>query len=266
MMQLTDEQWFAQISGKATGTPRFPLPDADLQTSTVGRSGEPILRDAYMFWQFCQQQLRAEGNGIGHDTKVLDFGCAWGRIIRYWLRDIEPQNLYGFDVEERFLKLAREHVPGPTYTLSKAAPPLPAPAEDNTFDLIYAFSVFSHLPEKLTNQWIAEFARILRPGGIACLTTRPRAHIDQSGNASTKHAAAYARLFNSPAEALARYDAGEFIFVPEHGGGGLSAETYGEAVIPASYAKNWSQLELVGFFEKYSATYLQPCFVLRKPF
>ncbi|MFQ3894616.1 class I SAM-dependent methyltransferase [Sphingobium sp. R-7] len=262
--ELSDEEWFSKIAGD-NGAPQFNLPPESLQTSTVGRSGRPILRDAFMFWQFVRRMLIINGNGLSRRTQVADFGCAWGRIIRFWLRDLPATNLHGFDIEERFLSIAREHVVGPSYTLSQARPPLPA--ADNSFDVIYAFSVFSHLPQDVADAWINEFARVLKPGGIACLTTRPRAHIEVAGSAidNTAHADTYAKVITQKDEALRRYDAGEFIFYPAHGGGGLSAETYGEAIIPPNYAReNWGALELVKFAEHYSETYLQPCFVLRK--
>ncbi|ETI63024.1 hypothetical protein C100_14670 [Sphingobium sp. C100] len=262
---LSDEDWFAKIAGTESGTPLFPLPPESLQTSTVGRAGLPILRDAFMFWQFTRRMLEAN-NGIDANTKVMDFGCAWSRILRFWQKDLPPQNLYGFDVEERFLSIAREHVPGCNYTLSNARPPIAA--ADNSFDLIYAFSVFSHLPQDVADAWISEFARILKPGGIVCLTTRPRAHIEIAGNedAQSAHFETYARAITHKESALERYDAGEFIFYPVHGGGGLAAETFGEAIIPPAYAKqHWKALDFVNFAQNYSETYLQPCFVMRKP-
>lgn len=219
-----------------------------------------------MFWQFCRHMLVEHGNGLGDDTKVMDFGCAWGRIIRFWLRDLPPENLHGVDVEERFLSYARRDVPGPQFTLSKARPPLAV--QDASLDLIYAFSVFSHLPADVADQWVAEFARVLKPGGLACLTTRPRAHIEVAGTEASRgaHADDYARIITGKNDALARYDAGEFIFYGAHGGGVLAEDTYGEAIIPPGYAsRHWRELELARFAENYSPSYLQPCFVLRKP-
>lgn len=262
---LTDEEWFDKVIGK-NGPALFGVPDEKIQVSTTGRSGEPVLRDGFAFYQFARKILHEYGNGLAADTAVMDFGCAWGRILRFWPRDIKAEKLFGFEVQERFLKHAREHVPAATYRVSQTRPPLPNGGQK--FDLIYAFSVFSHLPEALTNEWIEEFAKVLKPGGIACLTTRPRAHIEIAGTAANKgaHSGVYAGLINDKAEALASFDEGNFIFYPAHGGGSLSESDYGEAIIPLAYANaNWSKhLEVVGLFENYSQNYLQPCFVLRK--
>jgi SAM-dependent methyltransferase len=46
--------------------------------------------------------------------------------------------------------------------------------EDRFFDLVYAFSVFTHIDEWET-AWLAELRRVLKPGGVAYLTI----HSDQ---------------------------------------------------------------------------------------
>jgi SAM-dependent methyltransferase len=48
-------------------------------------------------------------------------------------------------------------------------PPLPF-AEDNSFDLVYAFSVFTHIPAEHQEAWLLEMKRILKPGGFLVCT------------------------------------------------------------------------------------------------
>jgi 2-polyprenyl-3-methyl-5-hydroxy-6-metoxy-1,4-benzoquinol methylase len=50
----------------------------------------------------------------------------------------------------------------------------PSDYREGTFDMIYAYSVFSHLSEQCHLAWASEFARILKPGGTVCLTTQAR--------------------------------------------------------------------------------------------
>ena len=42
---------------------------------------------------------------------------------------------------------------------------------DDTFDLVYALSVFTHLTEDLCEAWMDELYRIVKPGGAAIVTT-----------------------------------------------------------------------------------------------
>lgn len=263
---LPDEDWLHKIAGTG-GQPLFDLPEESLQVSTVGKSGLNALRDASMFYLFCRKMLVEHGNGVSDGTTVMDFGCAWGRIIRFWMKDVPARNLLGVDVLEEYLNHARKNVPGPTYTVIDNRPPLPHGAQ--AFDLIYAFSVFSHLPEYLANTWIEEFTKVLKPGGIICITTRPRAHIEMAGTSSDTgaHSKMYADVLKRRDEALSEYDAGKFVFYGSGTKGKLGDDVYGEAIIPPSYieAKWGKNLNVIGYFEKYSATYLQPCIVLRKP-
>jgi ubiquinone/menaquinone biosynthesis C-methylase UbiE len=43
------------------------------------------------------------------------------------------------------------------------------PFEDNTFNLVSAFSVFTHI-EAFETAWLMELKRILKPGGLAWIT------------------------------------------------------------------------------------------------
>ena len=48
----------------------------------------------------------------------------------------------------------------------------PTELHQDEFDLVTAFSVFSHLSEEAFCRWMIEFHKILKPGGIVCATTR----------------------------------------------------------------------------------------------
>ena len=74
-------------------------------------------------------------------------------------------------------------VPVCVFAPNDAHPPLPFP--DESFDLIYATSVFTHLDERLQFEWLSELQRVSQPGGIVLLTThgeRYRDHRSWSAN------------------------------------------------------------------------------------
>ncbi|PWU24684.1 MAG: hypothetical protein C5B48_05135 [Candidatus Rokuibacteriota bacterium] len=52
---------------------------------------------------------------------------------------------------------------------NELAPPLPYAAE--SFELLYAFSVFTHLPRELQQAWTEECYRVLAPGGYLIFST-----------------------------------------------------------------------------------------------
>jgi SAM-dependent methyltransferase len=47
----------------------------------------------------------------------------------------------------------------------------PLPYADERFDLIYAYSVFTHLTEPLQHPWMEELMRVLEPGGRILFST-----------------------------------------------------------------------------------------------
>jgi SAM-dependent methyltransferase len=95
------------------------------------------------------------------DQTILDFGCGTGRVLR-WFAAEPDLNLVGCDIHEASVTWMQASFP-PAIRLyvSSHAPPLPE--ADDTFDLIYCGSVFSHLTDWAP--WLLELRRILKPGG-----------------------------------------------------------------------------------------------------
>jgi SAM-dependent methyltransferase len=67
-------------------------------------------------------------------------------------------------------------VPGVEFHVNELEPPLPF-AEDDTFDLVTAASVFTHIPLHLQRPWLEEIRRILRRGGYFLCTVAGAHHI-----------------------------------------------------------------------------------------
>jgi hypothetical protein len=112
--------------------------------------------------------------------------------------------------------------------------------------------VFSHLSEEVCKAWIAEFARLLKPGGMVALTTRPRWFFDYAkslaGEDVTGYSKALSQMFPDFDTARAAYDRGEFV----HTTAGLgSGPIYGETFIPERYAREAyaKHLNLIEFSE-----------------
>lgn len=227
------------------------LPPDEMQQNWTGASGRQALTYAMNFHEIVRGMAKAYSTPLSADSLVLDFGCGWGRIIRFFLKDVKHDNLFGTDCYEDALAVARAQNKWCNFDLNSTTPPLGYGAEK--FDLIYLYSVFSHLSEEMHLKWIEEFYRVLKPGGLIVATTRSREFIlfcRQFKNTKVLNfQSGLARSFADTDHFLTLYDQGEFCHSPTGGGGPLDSSFYGETCIPEAYVKNnWAKwFDLVEF-------------------
>jgi hypothetical protein len=81
---------------------------------------------------------------------------------------LDYPGLYGCDPDPEGVAWCNEHIAEGRYIASGLYPPLPY--ENESFDAIIAISVMTHLRREVQRIWLAELARILRPGGIFIAT------------------------------------------------------------------------------------------------
>jgi SAM-dependent methyltransferase len=98
---------------------------------------------------------------------VLEFGCGSARILRHFLH-IEGLRLAGTDANPTPIEWDRKNLPGIEFGNNGLQPPLQY--KDRAFDLIYAISVFTHIPLEWQSAWLEELRRVLRPGGYLLCT------------------------------------------------------------------------------------------------
>lgn len=98
----------------------------------------------------------------------LDFGCGCGRISRFVGRSPAVERLHGVDVDAALVAWAGARLPGSFATMG---PEPPLEFETESFDLVYAISIFTHYTEREQFRWLEELSRILKPGGLLIATT-----------------------------------------------------------------------------------------------
>jgi SAM-dependent methyltransferase len=112
--------------------------------------------------------LEASGFSLGQGSRVLDFGCASGIMMR-WLYDFtRTGEVWGVDILGDYVVWCQQHLSPPFKFVTNTSYPH-LPFEDHYFDLIYAGSVFTHISD-LAEAWLLELKRILRPGGRLYVT------------------------------------------------------------------------------------------------
>lgn len=115
------------------------------------------------------QLFTAGGVPIEAGTRVLDVGCSSGRVVRA-LKAAHPDAEYhGCDPNEPAIAWAKEWLPGIDFFVSPQRPPVAL--EDDSIDLAYAISIWSHFNAEPGLLWLGEMARLLRSGGLIAFST-----------------------------------------------------------------------------------------------
>ena len=106
---------------------------------------------------------------------ILDFGCGCGRVTRHFA-PLGPA-VHGTDLNPTLVAWCRRNLSFGQFEVNDLTPPLPF--GDRQFAVVYALSVFTHLPEPLQNAWMQEIRRVVRPGGHVIFTTHGAHYLNE---------------------------------------------------------------------------------------
>ncbi len=120
--------------------------------------------------------------GLTRESRLLDWGCGAGRLavgVRQSLGHV--RDYHGVDVQPELLEWAREHLTDEHTRFSlvdqrnerynpEGAATFTIPADPGSVDVLYAYSVFSHMLEPDVRGYAASIAEILAPQGRALMT------------------------------------------------------------------------------------------------
>ncbi|HLB18226.1 MAG TPA: class I SAM-dependent methyltransferase [Gaiellaceae bacterium] len=151
-------------------TDGLPLPPASLRAQIGPRHADAafFLRSGKQHADLVRDVLREQGAEIEDLGALLDWGCGCGRVLRQW-SGLPGARVFGCDINPKMIQWCAANLDFAEVSVTELEPPLPY--ADSTFDLIYAFSVFTHLSEQLQQEWMSECLRVLRPGGYLLIST-----------------------------------------------------------------------------------------------
>jgi SAM-dependent methyltransferase len=160
----------SHLRPEAKAADGLPLPPARLrvQVGPLHANADFFLRSGRHNADLIQEILREDGSSVDELDALLDWGCGCGRVLRHWA-DLPRTRILGCDITPKMVEWCNQHLPFAKAQVNELSPPLPY--DNDSFDLIYAFSVMTHLSEDLQHAWVQECRRVLKPGGYLLFST-----------------------------------------------------------------------------------------------
>ena len=108
---------------------------------------------------------------------LLDAGCGQGKSFQYLRQAFAPQRLIGVDADPHSLDLSREEAARQGMAVELIGSDCATLAvPDASVDLLFCHQTFHHLVEQ--EKALAEFYRVLKPGGYLLFAESTEAYID----------------------------------------------------------------------------------------
>ena len=123
---------------------------------------------------------------------ALDVGCGYGRTVA-WLSDCYQQ-VTGTDISATAIAAAKKFLAQRSNItlLTNEANGLPASLMENSFALVYAFTVFQHIPREFTRGLLKDIQKVLKADGCVIFNLLSGINEDRDdGVAGTEWAIGY---------------------------------------------------------------------------
>ncbi len=239
--------------------PDLLQPARRARTWASRRSGRALadLERRYNLNQFQRFEavLNRHGRSFRTSSSILEFGCGDGRLTQYLFEFAPGARVFGCDVLSEAIEACRRQFPGGRFVTNQPTPPLPF--SDGQFDLIYSYSVFTHLSEPNHRAWLRELARALRPGGVMLHTVHSYAYLRRTGVFSPERLDKY--RFREPPERLMASGRSYYYAVEDPS----KNPEYGHTIMSRDYVlATWpreSGLELAEYVEGAIEAYPEGC-------
>ena len=242
--ELDDDLWAVLLTRDYSLYPNIRAvlpgaPEPGLQWMWNGAVGLELLGQSKNFYARVRELNQRHGRTPLGAARILDFGCGWGRLTRFFARDAMPDRLFGCDPTPEILEICAETgVPGDLRKTDFVPESLPF----TDLDLVFSFSVFTHISEAAHRAGLEAIHSALAPGGLAVITVRPPAYLDHDPLMQP------ARAELSDEYPQRELKEPRYIFVPHpvedgHPQYDEGEMTYGDTVISLPYIEeNWGEL------------------------
>lgn len=144
----------------------------DVQQSWTGSAGLTLLTQSVDFVRaLIYNFTKLTGRSL-ENSKILDFGCGYGRITRLMYYFSDEDHVFGVDPWDQSIEICHADGLRKNFHVSDYLPSR-LPITETQFDLIFAFSVFTHLSKRATETCLHTLTDHIKPDGIIAITIRP---------------------------------------------------------------------------------------------
>lgn len=210
-----------------------PMSSREVQNEWTGASGERLLVQSLDFVRSVSATYCAITGQSLQDRAILDYGCGYARFLR--LFSFYSTDLWGVDAWDPSLEESRKA--GFADRIKKIEERPTSLPFDTRFDLVFAFSIFTHLRSDVAAAALAAMAGVVRPGGVACITIRPPEYWERRFQNTPGRNRADAQIF------LTSHARRGFAFHPHPSRDGGADAIYGDA----SMSLDWLEKHAVGW-------------------
>lgn len=129
---------------------------------TLAEQGGTLPRALYKYFEtgyLAAQKLR--NSTQQQEGRLLDFGAGYGRVSRFLGSFFPDMSIEASEIKPSACRFLEQELALPVHRHDSE----PASLSAGPFAVIYALSVFTHLPQALMQQWLAHLLERLEPGG-----------------------------------------------------------------------------------------------------
>ena len=132
-------------------------------------------------------KILQKGFKLNKNSRVLDIGCGPGRLPIGILQVVGEINYSGIDVDKKSVLWCKKYIESRHPSVKfyhidianeryneqgvQLNEDFKFDFAEDSFDIIYLYSVFSHMHEKEMRIYLTDFSRMLKPGGKVFFTT-----------------------------------------------------------------------------------------------
>lgn len=110
------------------------------------------------------------GLKLTSDTSLLEFASGYGCVTRHLVKELAPIKIVSCDIHEAACTFLDSAIG--VKTILSATNPEDLNVENNSFDVVFALSFFSHMPDHSWGRWLKSLYGKVKPGGYLIFTTQ----------------------------------------------------------------------------------------------